>query len=77
MENLLKETSHTYANLNKWISEKGNIIQLIDYLYPGHNGIKNVDAESDLMLLRENLFNLKIACNMAIEHIDSVLEIDD
>lgn len=75
MKNVQKNSEAAYKALNAWISgEGGSVTQLMDILYPNHDGKQDAEMCGDLLLLRDQLYSLSKACEIAIEHINIATE---
>lgn len=72
---LTKETGKTYTYVNEFIS--GSNLHILDLMFPNHDGVSDPVAVANVMLLRENLHNLRKACEIAVNQLTGSLEITE
>ena len=68
---LIKAMESVYSQLNEFAS-KGTM-QLIDYVYPNHDGKANAEAGADLYELRQSLYSLGRVCELNIEQMEEII----
>ena len=71
IKKLYEQTEEVYNAVNHWNGEGDTAI--LDHLFPEHDGIKDVEFASDLMMLRQSMHSLAKACNLGIEQIGRTL----
>ena len=73
-ENLIEvknKAEKAYAAINDMISNYG--IAMIDLAYPEHDGEQDADVISEMMLLRQSVNSLSMACNILVNKITDVI----
>ena len=60
-----------YEAINDLISNYG--IEMIDLVYPKHDGEQNADVISEMMLLRQSVNSLSTACNLLVNKLTDVI----
>ena len=73
-ENLIEvknKAEKAYVAINDMISNYG--IEMIDLAYPEHDGEQDADVISAMMLLRQSVNSLSMACNLLVNKITDVI----
>ena len=73
-ENLIEvknKAEKAYVAINDMISNYG--IEMIDLAYPEHDGEQDADVISAMMLLRQSVNRLSMACNLLVNKITDVI----
>lgn len=70
LQEIRKEVETVYATINDWNTDNN----LLDMAYPQHDGVKDADAISEMMLLRQSLNRMIQACNIGVLHINGITE---
>lgn len=73
-ENLIEvknKAEKAYAAINDMISNYG--IEMIDLAYPAHDGEQDADVISEMMLLRQSVNSLSMACNLLVNKLTDVI----
>lgn len=73
-ENLIEVKNNAekaYASINDMISNYG--IEMIDLAYTEHDGEQDADVISAMMLLRQSVNSLSMACNILVNKITDVI----
>ena len=73
-ENLIEVKNNAekaYASINDMISNYG--IEMIDLAYPEHDGEQDADVISEMMLLRQSVNSLSMACNLLVNKLTDVI----
>lgn len=73
-ENLIEVKNNAekaYAAINDMISNYG--IEMIDLAYPEHDGEQDADVMSEMMLLRQSVNSLSMACNLLVNKLTDVI----
>lgn len=60
-----------YREVNDMVSFKG--IEMVDLIYPSHDGEQDADAASSMMLLRQDANGLARACEMLVQRITDAI----
>ena len=71
--NFTNQSETFYKHLNEFISQ--GTTPLLDLAYPNHDGNLDADAIGNLMLLRDRLNSIINGCNIAINHINEVINL--
>lgn len=61
MKTIERWVSEAYALVNNSLSRS---IEMIDYVYPNHDGVQDAEATGNLMYLRQSVASLKRACEL-------------
>lgn len=69
---LTEKADRLYSEINQFNGE--GILPLSDMVYPKHDGIPDHEAAARLSQLRQSLYSLSRACQLAIDHL--TFEID-
>ena len=64
-----------YREVNDMVSFMG--IEMVDLVYPSHDGKQYADAVSELMLLRQDANGLARACEMLVQRITDAIGDDE
>lgn len=75
--NINTQAENIYSVLNNWLSEGGTTRHLLDYVYPEHDGNPNHEAVADLVIMRQTLYSLQMACEKSIERLTEVIDLYD
>jgi hypothetical protein len=75
--NINAQAENIYSVLNNWLSEGGTTRHLLDCLYPNHDGKADHEAAADLVIMRQNLYSLQMACEKSIERLTEVIDLYD
>lgn len=73
-ENLIEvknKAEKVYEAINDLISNYG--IEMIDLVYPKHDGEQDADVISEMMLLRQSVNSLSTACNLLVNKLTVVI----
>lgn len=73
-ENLIEvknKAEKAYEAINDLISNYG--IEMIDLAYPKHDGEKDAEVISEMMLLRQSVNSLSTACNLLVNKLTDVI----
>ena len=52
------------------------LITLLDLAYPNHDGVQDADVVSVMMLLRQTLNSLSVACQNWIDKLSEAIEVE-
>ena len=66
-----KTAECAYQVINDHMSE--GLVTLLDLAYPNHDGVKDADVVSDMMLLRQTLKSLSDACQIWIDKLSEAI----
>ena len=69
-----KVAEGTYQIVNDRMSE--GICNLIDIAYPNHDGEQDPEVIADMMLLRDTLQSLSMACEIWTKQLTEVIQLD-
>ena len=69
-----KVAEGTYQIVNDRMSE--SICNLIDIAYPNHDGVQDPEVIADMMLLRDTLQSLSMACEIWTKQLTEVIQLD-
>lgn len=75
--NINAQAGNVYSMLNNWLSEEGTTRSLIDRVYPEHDGKADHEAVADLVIIRQTLYSLQMACEKSIERLTEVIDLYD
>lgn len=75
--NINAQAENIYSVLNNWLSEGGTTRHLLDCVYPNHDGKADHEAAADLVIMRQNLYSLQMACEKSIERLTEVIDLYD
>ena len=64
----------TYQIVNDRMSE--GICNLIDIAFPNHDGVEDPKVIADMMLLRDTLQSLSMACEIWTKQLTEVIQLD-
>lgn len=77
INNINAQAESIYSVLNNWLSEGGATRHLLDYVYPNHDGKADHEVVADLVIMRQNLYSLQMACEKSIERLTEVIDLYD
>ena len=69
-----KVAEGTYQIVNDRMSE--GICNLIGIAYPNHDGVQDPEVIADMMLLRDTLQSLSMACEIWTKQLTEVIQLD-
>lgn len=69
-----KVAEGAYQIVNDRMSE--GICNLIDIAYPNHDGVQDPEVIADMMLLRDTLQSLSMACDIRTKQLTEVIQLD-
>lgn len=72
IQHVEKNVSKVYGMLNELVSNRS--IELIDLVFPNHDGVRDENAAGEMMYLRQSVNSLKRACEMAIEKLSDAIQ---
>lgn len=72
---LTEEANNAHKMINDFVS--GRNLDILDLMFPNHDGKSDPEAVANVMLLRDSLYNLCQACEMAVNQLTEDLEISD
>lgn len=75
--NINTQAENIYSVLNNWLSDGGTTRSLIDRVYPEHDGKADHEAVADLVIMRQTLYSLQMACEKSIERLTEVIDLYD
>ena len=70
-----KVAEGAYQIVNDRMSE--GICNLIDIAYPNHDGVQDPEVIADMMLLRDTLQSLSMACDIWTKQLTEVIQLYD
>ena len=73
IQEMLQNAEKFYSALNAFVSMGENT--LADLAYPEHDGNADGEVIADMMMLRERLNSIKNGCDIAINHINEVINL--
>lgn len=77
INNINTQAGNIYSVLNNWLSDGGTTRHLLDCVYPNHDGSPNHEAVADLVIMRQTLYSLQMACEKSIERLTEVIDLYD
>jgi hypothetical protein len=77
INNINTQAENIYSVLNNWLSDGGTTRHLLDCVYPNHDGKADHETVADLVIMRQTLYSLQMACEKSIERLTEVIDLYD